>query len=59
MLINIKKVFFDYFDVILFDQKVNFLDLIIFEEKLKIINHLRYFKTFKNLKHYLNLIEYF
>ena len=58
MLINIKKTFFDYLDVVLFNQKINSFDFVIFEEKLKIINRLRYFKIFENFKHYLNLIEY-
>ena len=43
--LNLKKLFLNYFFVILFEQRVDFLSLFIFEKKLVIIITLRFSKT--------------
>lgn len=52
------KIYFNYFNIALLNQKVDSLRLIIFENKLKIIIDLSFFRSLKNLKTYLNIIEW-
>ena len=52
------KVFIDYLFVFLFDQKINFLKLATIVEKFKIIVKLRFSFNFRQLKSYLNFIDW-
>ena len=52
------KIYFDYFIIVLLNQRVNNFDLFIVENKLKIIFDLKFFHIFKHLKIYLDKIEY-
>ena len=56
--IKFNKVFLNYSFVILLNQKMNSFDLFINVEKLKAIIKIQFFKTFRLLKIYLNLIDY-
>lgn len=56
--IKLSKFYFNYFDVGLLSQKVNFLNLTTLEKKLKAINLLNYLKTLDTLKYYLRLTNY-
>jgi hypothetical protein len=56
--INLKKAFLKYSSIQLLDQKVNSLNLTIDEEKLKTIFKLKFSRTLKQLKTYLDLIEW-
>ena len=51
------KTFIDYSFVQLLDQKINFFDLFINEKKLKTISKFQFFRIFRQLKTYLNLID--
>ena len=53
-----KKKFFGYLSVALLKQKIDTLKLATAKNKLAAIIKLAFFKTFKQLKYYLNLIEY-
>ena len=52
------KIFIDYSFVFLFDQKIDFLRLITIDEKLKVIVRLRFSRNLRQLKSYLNLIDW-
>ena len=52
------KIFLEYFDVVLLRQRINALKLIITEERLRTIAKIKFSATFKDLKHYLKLIDY-
>ncbi len=56
--LNSKKVFLNYSFIVLLRQIVDVFDLIIAEEKLAIIINLTFSINLKELKTYLNLIEY-
>ena len=51
------KTFIDYLFVQLLDQKMNFFNLSINEKKLKTISKFQFFRIFRQLKTYLNLID--
>ena len=53
------KTFIDYSFVQLLDQKINFFKLFINEKKLKTIVKFQFFRIFRQLKIYLNLIDWF
>ena len=53
-----KKSYLKYFIVALLNQKMNVFDFIIVANKLTIIVNLRFFYIFKNLKSYLNFIDW-
>ena len=53
------KTFFDYFSIVLFEQKMNFFDLSTNINKLKIIVKTQFSKFFQFLKIYFEFIEYF
>ena len=57
--IKSKKIFLDYFNVQLLNQKINSFDLITTKDKLKIIFKLHFSRTLRQLKTYFNLIEEF
>ena len=52
------KVFIDYSIVQLLNQKVNFFDLTTIENKFRVIILLKFFKSLRQLKSYLSLIEF-
>ncbi len=56
--INLKKIFLSYSFVQLLDQKVNFLNLTTDEKKLKTIARLKFLRTLKQLKIYLELTNW-
>ena len=56
--IKLIKTFIDYSFVQLLDQKMNFFDLFINEKKLKTISKLQFSRIFRQLKTYLNLIDW-
>ena len=53
-----KKLFLNYSIVVLFDQKIDVFDFIIVVDKLTTIVNLKFLYTLKNLKKYLNLIDW-
>ena len=53
-----KKSFLNYSTIALLNQKINVFDLTIAIEKLKAIIKLNFLYTLKNLKIYLNLIDW-
>ena len=57
--IKSSKTFFVYFSIRFLDQKMNFLNFVTNENKFQIINKFKFSITFRQLKHYLNLIEWF
>ena len=59
IILKIFKTYFDYFSISLFGQKVNSFDFVTSANKLKTITDLSFSKTFKNLKTYFEMIEYF
>ena len=52
------KIYFDYFIIVLLNQRVNNFDMFIVENKLKIIFDLKFSHILKYLKIYLDKIEY-
>ena len=52
------KIFLKYFIIVLFEQKIDNFELITIEKKLKIIFKFQFFVTLKQLKTYLDLIEW-
>ena len=52
------KTYFEYFIIVLLNQRVNNFDLFIVENKLKVILDLKFFHIFKHLKIYFDKIEY-
>ena len=52
------KTYFEYLDVNLLNQKINFFNLISLKEKLRVILALKYLYILKKLNDYLRLIEY-
>ena len=52
------KTFLNYSNVSFLNQKMNFLKLTIIENKLKIIFKLRFFRIFRQLKFYMNFINW-
>ena len=52
------KVFIDYSNVALLEQRVNSLKFSISEEKLRAIANIKFSETLQDLKHYLELIDY-
>ena len=57
--ILLNKIFLNYFNVNLLKRRVDSFELIIIKNKFEIIKIIKYSTTFKNLKYYLNLINYF
>ena len=55
--IKFTKTFLNYFNVSLLKQKINSFELIIVENKLKTIAKLQFFRTLRQLKLYLNMID--
>ena len=53
-----KKSFLNYSIVVLLNQKINAFELIIATNKLIVIFNLKFLYTLKNLKNYLNLIDW-
>jgi hypothetical protein len=53
-----KKTYFEYFSISLLKQKIDSLDFITAENKLKMIVKLSFFKTLKDLKKYLDAIDW-
>ena len=56
--IKSNKTFFDYSNVQLLDQHVDFFDLSIVENKLKIINMLQFSRTLRELEIYLDMTNW-
>ena len=52
------KAFLDYFSVSLLGQKINSFELAIVEDKLKTIAKLHFFRTLRQLKLYLDIIDW-
>ena len=52
------KIYFDYFSIILLNQRINNFDLFIVENKLKVIRELKFSHIFKYLKTYFDKIDY-
>ena len=55
IIINFKKTFFNYLNIILFNQKIDIFDLSIIEKKIEILTKLKIFINLEILKYYLNL----
>ena len=58
IVINLLKIFIDYFFVTLLEQRIILLKLFIDQQKLKTIVNLNFLKTFDQLKTYLDLIQW-
>ena len=58
IIIKSTKVFIDYSNVALLEQRVNSLKLSISEKKLKTIANIKFPETLQDLKHYLELTKY-
>ena len=58
IVLKLNKIYFEYFIVVLLDQKIDNFEFIIVEKKLKVIFKFRFFVTLKQLKTYLNFIEW-
>ena len=56
--IKIVKVFIDYLTMQLLDQRVDFFELVTAEDKLKTIFMLKFFRSLRQLKIYLRLIDW-
>ena len=56
--LSFKKSFLNYSIVVLLDQKIDVFDFIIVANKLVVIVNLKFFYILKNLKSYLNLIDW-
>lgn len=56
--ISLVKIFLNYSDVSLLDQKIDFFDLFTSTDKLKVIFELKYSQILSDLKHYLELMSY-
>ena len=56
--IKLIKMFIDYSDVALLEQRVNSLKFSISEEKFKAIASIKFSETLQNLKHYFELTKY-
>ena len=56
--LQLKKVFINYSIVQLLNQKMIFFDLTTAKDKFRVIILLKVFKNFRQLKNYLNLIEF-
>ena len=57
IILNLKKSYFEFLIINLFDQKVSSLELIIIQNKIKIIVKLKFLKNFYNLEIYLEFIS--
>ena len=57
--ISLIKIFFDYSNVNLFKRYVNFIRFFTIEDKFEIFEIIKYLTILKDLKHYLDLINYF
>ena len=58
IVIKIIKTYFEYSSMLLLNQRVDNFELLTIEKKIKIIRKLNFFRTFKNLKTYLNKTKY-
>ena len=58
IILKSSKTFLNYSSIALLKQKIDSLKLIISKKKLKIITILFFFKTFKDLETYFEMIEY-
>jgi hypothetical protein len=58
VILNSKKIFLDYFSIVLLEQVVDAFDLTTTEKKLVAIVNLIFSLSLKKLKIYLDLIEY-
>ena len=56
--VKITKIFVDYFNVQLHDQKINFFELVIVENKLKAIIKFKFSTSFYQLETYFDFIEW-
>ena len=58
IILNVKKTFFNYFNVTLLKQKIDVFDLSITKKRIVVVKTIRYFKNFKTLEIYLDLTNY-
>ena len=56
--IKFTKTFLNYFNMLLLKQKMNSFELVIVENKLKTIAKLNFFRILRQLKSYLNIINW-
>jgi len=57
-MLNLKKIYLNYFSIILLEQKVNVFDLSIIKERIIIVKIIKFSKNLKMLKIYLNFVNY-
>ena len=58
VILNFKKIYFNYFNITLLNQRINVFNLLIIKERIIIIKVIKFLKNLKNLKTYLNMINY-
>ena len=57
IIINLKKTFLNYFNVILLEQKVDVFKLITTQKRIEILINIKFFIDLKTLKRYLRLTK--
>ena len=57
IIINLKKTFLNYLNVILFEQKVDVFELFIIKKRIEILINIKFFIDFEILKHYFELTK--
>ena len=57
IIINSKKTFLNYFNVIFLEQKIDVFELIITQKRIEILINIKFFIDLEILKHYLKLTK--
>ena len=58
VILSFKKIYLNYFSIILLEQKVDVFNLFITKKRIIAIKTIKFFKNLKTLKIYLNLVNY-
>ena len=58
IILNFKKIFLNYFSIILLEQKIEVFDFSTIEKRIVVIKIIKFLKNFKVLKIYSNLTNY-
>ena len=58
MILNLKKIFLNYLNIILLKQKINIFDLFITKKQIAAIKTIRFLKNLKIFEIYFNFFNY-
>ena len=58
IILNVKKTFFNYFNITLLKQKIDVFDLSITKKRIVVVKTIRFFKNLKTFEIYLDLTNY-